>query len=220
MADDVLVIFDLDGTLVDSEVLCQQALLSLLPMLDDTAEAMVCRYRGMQFSRILHDIARRTGQPIAADFESRYRLRVAELFASELQAMPGVPDMLRRLVLPCCIASSGPLPKIRQALQLTGLAAFFGDRLYSAYQVGHWKPHPGLFLHAAQDMGFATNRCIVVEDSAVGLAAAHAAGMHAFHYAPTPAAPQVHANSFSDMRCLPDLLATTARRQSEQTPDW
>ena len=63
--------------------------------------------------------------------------------------------MLASLQLPFCIASNGPLFKMRQALGVTGLARFFEGRMFSAYDVGVWKPEPGLFLYAAAAMGAA-----------------------------------------------------------------
>ena len=92
--------------------------------------------------------------------------------------------MLNALQHPCCVASSGPLAKIQQALQVTGLERYFEGRIYSSYEVNSWKPDPGLFLHAAREMRFLPSQCIVVEDSEVGLQAAANAGMIALHYSP------------------------------------
>jgi HAD superfamily hydrolase (TIGR01509 family) len=60
---------------------------------------------------------------------------------------------------------------------LTELLGHFEGRLFSAYEVGSWKPDPGLFLHAAQALGVHPSRCVVVEDSLSGIHAAKAAGM-------------------------------------------
>lgn len=99
------------------------------------------------------------------------------------------------------------MQKIRHALAVTGLAAHFGDRLFSSYDVGSWKPEPGLFLHAAERMGFAPERCVVVEDSDVGLQAATAAGMHAVHYAPGESALGAHPHAvIRSMADLPTVL--------------
>jgi len=181
---ELCLLFDLDGTLVDSEGLCQQGYLDLLPELDDTIESMAKKYRGRKFANILADLELRLGRTIPTDFEPRYRQRVAELFDSRLQPNPGVREMLAALPHACCVASSAPLAKIRQALSVTGLAGHFGERLFSAYEVQCWKPDPGLFLHAAQAMGFPPDQCIVIEDSEVGLAAGLAAGMRTLHYNP------------------------------------
>ncbi|MES2584001.1 MAG: HAD-IA family hydrolase [Pseudomonadota bacterium] len=209
----LLVIFDLDGTLVDSETLCNQAFLDLLPALTDPVEALVDRYRGAKLAVTMRDIESRLGAALPDNFEKLYRQRVAELFAADLKPMPGAADMLAALEHPFCIASSGPPAKIAHSLALTGLAPYFGDRTFSAYTVGSWKPEPGLFLHAAATMGFAPEQCVVVEDSAVGLAAAAAARMRVLHYAPANTlntlkgpADTTADNAFSDMSALPALL--------------
>lgn len=85
--------------------------------------------------------------------------------------------MLEALTHATCIASSGPPEKIKHALAVTGLDAFFAERFFSSYVVQSWKPEPELFLHAATAMGYAPEQCVVVEDSMVGIDAAEAAGM-------------------------------------------
>lgn len=181
----LLCLFDLDGTLVDSERLCSRALAELLPMLDDPVDVLTARYRGLKLAAILTDLEARLGAPLPADFETRYRARLGALFARELRPMPGAAEMLARLPFQRCVASSGPTAKIAQALELCGLATFLPHR-FSAYEVGAWKPDPGLFLHAARVMGYPPERCVVIEDSEVGLQAAQAAGMRAVHFAPDP----------------------------------
>lgn len=201
----LLVIFDLDGTLIDSESLCNQAFLDLLPSLNETIEELVDQFRGKKLSEIISEIERKILSPLPEGFEQSYRQRVADLFTTELKPIEGVHEMLKALELPFCIASSGPPEKIKHALAITHLAPFFGERFFSSYNVGSWKPDPGLFLHAAEKMGFAPGNCIVVEDSPVGLEAASAAGMHALHFAPNiKVAKNVH--SFSNMSELPSIL--------------
>ena len=143
-----------------------------------------------------------------SDFERAYRERVEVLFDRELKTMPGVTDMLRLLRGPVYVASSGPLHKMRLALKTAGIASFFGDQLYSSYEVGSWKPEPGLFPHAASSMGFAPEYCVVVEDSEVGVQAACATGIPAFQYLPDDgAAAHPRGVPFADMVDLPELLA-------------
>jgi len=211
--NNICVIFDLDGTLVDSEGLCNQAFLDLLPPLHDPLEILTERYRGQKLSSILIDLENRLGLNLPGSFERHYRQRVAELFARDLKPMPGVLEMLATLSSPKCIASSGPLPKMRQALQVSGLAAYFADTLFSSYEIGSWKPDPGLFQYAAKAMGFAPSQCAVVEDSEVGIEAAIAAGMRPYYYAETGAACSAQPTGsvvFDDMAQLPQLLAQFA----------
>ncbi len=210
----VCVIFDLDGTLVDSEALCNRAFLDLLPQLNETVGNLVLRYRGKKLAAIIADIENLIDQSLPDAFEQHYRQRVSELFRCELKPMPGVIEMLEELNLPRCVASSGPMPKIRQSLEVSGLAPYFGDSLFSSYDVGSWKPEPGLFQHAAKAMGFTTGQCVVVEDSDVGIEAATAAGMRAFHYVHNGEDAVYGGESvelFDDMLLLPKLLTDFAK---------
>ena len=205
---DICVIFDLDGTLVDSEALCNQAFIDLLPDLNDPVESLIQRYRGKKLSTILADIERHIGKSLSNTFEADYRKRVAELFAHNLKPMPGVIEMLDRLDHSKCIASSGPPEKIEQALKVSGLAPYFGRRIFSSYDIGCWKPDPGLFLHAAREMGFEPGQCAVVEDSEVGIQAAIAAEMNAFHYMPQNSSASLHEGKvFHEMSQLIELIA-------------
>jgi HAD superfamily hydrolase (TIGR01509 family) len=205
----ICIIFDLDGTLVDSEGLCNQAFLDLLPQLNDTVESLIQRYRGKKLAPILVDLERRLCQKLPDAFELHYRQHVAELFSRELKPMPGVLEMLETTHFPKCIASSGPPLKIRQALQVTGLAPFFDDNIFSSYEAGSWKPEPGLFQYAANAMGFIPSQCVVVEDSEVGIEAAAAAGMKAFRYVRNGETPSYRIGNevpFDNMLQLPRLL--------------
>ena len=202
------VIFDLDGTLVDSENLCNQAFLDLLPQLNLSLGDLLTRFRGRKMALIVAELEQILGTPLTADFVPKYREHVAHLFATSLQPMPGVLEMLEQLRYPYCIASSGPIAKIRGALTVTGLLPWFERRIFSAYEVGSWKPEPGLFLHAAKTMGFEPCRCVVVEDSLVGIEAAQAAHMYAMQFLPEggQAEAHPHATCFDNMAALPALL--------------
>ncbi len=200
-------IFDLDGTLVDSEPLCNQAFLDLLPQLDDTVQGLMQRYSGMQLAPVLSDLSLRLGERLPDDFEPAYRARVAQLYDMSLAPMPGATEMLSALPNPKCVASNGPVAKTSHGLRVAGLAQYFGDKVFSSYQVGHWKPEPHLFLHAARMMNFAPDQCLVIEDSDAGLRAAHAAGMRAVHFCPNEAQrSQMAVTHVSDLRMLTEVV--------------
>lgn len=205
-----LLIFDLDGTLVDSEGLSARALLELLPGLDDSVEGLIRRYRGGRLRDVLLDLEVRLGQALPVDFEQTYRAWVADLFQRALQPMPGAAEMLAQIEAAGhrrCIASSGPPAKIRHSLGLTGLDRFFGQHLYSAYEVGSWKPEPGLFLHAAAHMAVSPEHCLVIEDSELGVRAAQAAGMPVLHYRPDESVAAIDdVPRFRHLSELPDLI--------------
>lgn len=171
------IIFDLDGTLVDSESLCNQAFLNLLPEISLSVDDLLVRFRGRKLADIFCDIEAMTGRALPNNFEVAYREQVEMLFKASLKAFPNVHDVLKTIEIQICIASSGPQKKIRSALEKTGLDSIFGTRIFSSYDIGKWKPDPGLFLHAAAQMGTSPGSCLVVEDSPVGIAAAKSAGM-------------------------------------------
>ena len=177
-------IFDLDGTLVDSEILCLQAYCDTVPDLDWTVEHLHAHFRGWKLALIVQALEARLGRRLPENYEVTYRARVAELFEAQLKPFDGVTDSLFALPQPKCIASSGPMKKMLHSLSLCGLERHFGDNLFSAYEVGSWKPDPGLFLHAARAMGFAPEACLVIEDSPVGIEAARAAGMQCLLHCP------------------------------------
>jgi len=178
------VIFDLDGTLVDSETLGSQALLDMLPELGEPLSVISERYRGQRMANIMADVQKRLGRKPPDNFENDYREYAASRIEADLKPMPGVVAMLEKLHLARCVASSAPKPKIQLALNVCGLAPFFGQDVFSCYEIEAWKPDPAIFLHAAQAMNVPGERCIVVEDSDVGVAAAVDAGMRVLRYDP------------------------------------
>ncbi len=123
------------------------------------------------------------------DFEEAFRSRAADLLRTRLREIEGAAALLACMTHPVCVASNAPRAKIELCLATTGLDRFFAGRIFSAYEVGSWKPDPGLFLHAAEAMRAAPARCLVVEDSAPGVIAAQAAGMKvvALLHEPAPA---------------------------------
>lgn len=204
------VLFDCDGTLVDSELLGNVALAQQLALcgVAETGESLTGRFRGHKLADMLDALQASHGATLPPGFVGDYRRRAADLFETGVASMPGVAAVLAALDMPMCVVSNGPLAKIRQNLRVAGLAHHFGERLFSAYEIGSWKPDPGLFLRAAREMDVAPEDCVVVDDSAAGIEAAGRAGMRALwfvsHGAPHAVPP--HATAFSDMGQLIGLL--------------
>lgn len=207
-----LVIFDNDGVLVDSERLANGILADLLTEagLPYTLEQAVHEFMGGTLARVRASAEPRLGHPLPPDFEERYHARLFEGFA-RLEPVTGVPEVLDALDqagTPYCVASSGTHDRIRTALTSVGLYQRFEGRVFSAQDVEHGKPAPDLFLHAAGSIGTDPARCVVVEDSPLGVEAARAAGMNVIGYAGmTPAERLAGADAVIDkMGALPGLL--------------
>ena len=180
------ILFDCDGTLVDSEYLCNLGFEIMLRDLDIEASAieMLERFRGVKLASILQTIESEHQIKLKDNFVSSYRALVGDLFDKELKPCEGVNEALTEIELPKCVASSGPLEKINKALSICKLSEYFNGNIFSSYEVGSWKPDPGIFLYAAKEMGFEPHECAVVEDSSVGISAAKAAGMRPILYDP------------------------------------
>ncbi|MFJ8947613.1 HAD family hydrolase [Streptomyces sp. NPDC102395] len=209
-----LVIFDNDGVLVDSEPISNRLLAAYLTELGHPTsyEDSVRDYMGSAMHRIHDLVLERTGQRLPAEFDDEFHRRVFEAFARELRPVDGVVDVLEKLTageVPYCVASSGSHERIRVGHRTTGLDRWFEEsRIFSAQDVGRGKPAPDLFLHAAERMGVAPARCVVVEDSPLGVRAAVAAGMDVYGFTRmTPAADLAEATQlFSDIGELTALL--------------
>ena len=179
------VIFDCDGTLVDSEVPSMDVLHAHARALglDFTREQAHQQFRGVRMADCITWIgAQLQHKPdgFEVDFARSVRTAQAERFNEGLAVIPGAFELLETLKIPFCVATNGPREKAELTLGLTGLLGFFPDRLFSAYEVGIYKPDPGLFLHAARAMGVAPQYCAVIEDSLPGIQAGLAAGMQVY----------------------------------------
>ncbi|MFE8018496.1 HAD family hydrolase [Streptomyces antibioticus] len=210
-----LVIFDNDGVLVDSEPISNRLLAAYLTELGHPTsyEDSIRDYMGSAMHRIHDLVLERTGERLPADFDDVFHRRVFDAFERELRPVAGAVDVLGKLAadeVPYCVASSGSHERIRVGHRTTGLDRWFDDaRIFSSQDVGKGKPAPDLFLYAAERMGVEPARCVVVEDSPLGVQAAVAAGMDVYGFtAMTPAAKLAGATQlFSDMGELTGLLA-------------
>ena len=199
-----LVIFDMDGTLVQSEDCASQALIDVIPALTASVSELTTRYRGMRLLDIFNDIERHHPGAIPDQCLDIYRAREEALSLSMIQASPGADAMLSRLSKPKCIASNAPTEKTQRSLENCGLAHHFTEGIFSANDLQAWKPDPTLFLHAAERYQVEPAACIVIEDSEVGIQAALAAGMPAVLY--DPFALHTGFNDFPKVSSLLQLL--------------
>ena len=177
------IIFDLDGLLADTE-----------PMWNESARRLLAR-RGLTWDQALKP--RFMGRPplvVARMLVEHYSLHgvdprelLAERLAlvqalyeeSPIQPMPGALQLVRRLHdrgLPLAVASGSPTPLARKVLERLGLLHAF-EAVIGSDQVERGKPAPDIFLLAARELGCEPGQCTVLEDAALGVEAALAAGM-------------------------------------------
>ncbi len=206
-----LLIFDCDGVLVDSEPISNRIIAEELSRygLPTSPQAALKLFAGGSLSRVGDYFTQQTGQPIPNEFEDRYREACQRSFAAELEAVEGIEQVLQYWTGLKSVGSNGPLHKVKANLHKTGLTNYFEGRLYSAYDIGHWKPQPHLYLHAAQQAGVDPAACVVIEDSVHGVEAAIAAGMPVYGYTATmgeQAMSEAGAITFSQMSELVHLL--------------
>ncbi|MER7828435.1 MULTISPECIES: HAD family hydrolase [unclassified Streptomyces] len=213
-----LVIFDNDGVLVDSEPLANSTLAGYLTELGHptTYEESVRDYMGSAVHRVHDLVLERTGQQLPADFDETLHARTVAAFEQELKPVPGVEEVLGALTaqgIGYCLASSGSHERIRVGHRVAGLDGWFEEEwIFSAQDVGQGKPAPDLYLHAARQMGVEPARCVVVEDSPLGIQAARAAGMDVYGFTAMLPADRLPGATghFGDMKQLTGLLGLEA----------
>jgi HAD superfamily hydrolase (TIGR01509 family) len=178
-SEDLVVIFDCNGVLVDGEllataILSQEFMRAGFPLTPD----VVARYfTGRRAADMFAEVEIAAGRKLPENFANTVARTILLRFRSELRATRHMTYALSWLRGPKCVASSSSLDRIRVSLESTDLIRFFEPNLFSASDVRNGKPAPDLFLHAAAKMRVEPRECVVVEDSPVGVAAGVAAGM-------------------------------------------
>jgi HAD superfamily hydrolase (TIGR01509 family) len=199
------VIFDLDGVLVDSEPVWEIVRRRLVSeaggrWLPDTQG----RLMGMSTAEWAEYLSGELGLGAAAgltpvEVASTVIARMEEAYARELPLLPGAVEAVRRIGqrFRIGLASSSPAPIIRTVLERSGLAGAFSATA-SSDEAPRGKPHPDVYLLAAQRLGVRAQDCVAIEDSTNGLRSAAAAGCRIIAI-PRPAYPPA-----------PDALAAAA----------
>lgn len=184
---DLLVIFDCDGVLVDSEPIALSVLAEMLAGqgVELAGIDISDRFLGRSLRTVTEVVRTEFGVRLPDDFPQRMRRRLFERYEAELRPMPGIEaalDGLSAQKIRTCVASSSLPERIEKSLTVTGLIGRFAPDIFSASMVKAGKPAPDLFLHAASTLGFAPEHCLVIEDSPAGIEAAQAAKMKVFAF--------------------------------------
>lgn len=183
MTDFDLIIFDCDGTLVDSEYLNCSATAEILAEFGVegyTGERVMEEYAGQTLKNIARSIEKKDNVIIPDNISELYVKRVSQNMQSQLKFVDGAKETieLASKMTKICVASNGERSNIIQSLSLAGYDPYFNEKnIFSKIQVHNPKPAPDLFLFAADQMKIAPERCLVIEDSPTGVEAAIAANM-------------------------------------------
>jgi len=180
-------IFDCDGTLVDSMPLHYQVWVTVLRRYGlDFTEARFYQWAGVPVEEIIRRLASEKGitvdaEAIAAERDAYFH----SLPASELRPVVAVVDIARHFHrrLPMAVATGSTQVSAEASLRAIGILELF-DAVISSEDAGRPKPAPDVFLLAAERIAVAPGQCVAFEDADAGLRAAIAAGMHAVDIRP------------------------------------
>lgn len=171
----------MDGVIVDTEPLHKKTeRVTLSPFGISLTDGELDSYMGTEASLLMTRFIERYHLNVTFDvLYASYKENLLRLFGEGVPAVPGTYDLIRTLSkagIPMAVGSSSNRELVRLVLSQTGLADRF-IAVVSGDDAARSKPHPDIFLEAAARIGVLPGRCVVIEDSTNGVAAAKAAGM-------------------------------------------
>ncbi len=172
-------IFDCDGVLVDSEPVYAQAFSATLTAfgLPLPAAMLQSSLQGKSMSDCYRWLAKHWQFTVSKAFEQELFAETDRLLPELLKPVDGILDVVKSAIVPKAVASNGVRRSVENNLASCHLAPYFGKHVYTASQVAKPKPAPDVYAFAASQLGIAAIDCAVIEDSALGVQAALAAGM-------------------------------------------
>lgn len=202
-------IFDMDGLLIDSEPLWQEAEMTCFRPLGVPVDRELCRQSaGKRLDEVIADWYRRFGWqgPGLEQMHDAVLAEVTRLILAHGRALPGVYDTMDALAaagMRMAIASSSPPALIDAVVDRLALAPWL-EFTHSGAREARGKPDPAVFLTTARRLGVAPSQCIVFEDAPAGVEAARRAGM------PVIAVPSVFGLDHPGIRSADRVLASLA----------
>ena len=195
-------LFDCDGVLVDSEAITNGVLCAMLNEAGWALTPADCLqlFIGKTVRSEAARIEAHTGQPLTDAWMAAFYARRDARLRAELQPIDGALQTVRavhqRLQGRIACASGADRKKVEMQLQMTGLAPYFAGRVFSGHEMPRSKPAPDVYLAAAQALGVAPARCLVLEDTVTGVQAGCAAGATVLGFCP----PGIGHASAADLR--------------------
>ncbi|MEO6224848.1 MAG: HAD family phosphatase [Sphingomicrobium sp.] len=175
------IIFDFDGVLIESEFDGNRQLAELLTDLGHrtSLKEALKHYVGLSGPQFVAAIETRIGATLPPEFHLRRKEQTQRAIRDGVAAVAGAVEFVSTLplALPRALASSSTTAWIRGHLRHIGLDDAFGEHVYSGREhVARGKPAPDLYLYAAHQLGVDIARCVILEDSEVGVVGALASG--------------------------------------------
>jgi len=202
-----LVIFDCDGVLVESEALVCRIYVDMFAKYGHPLDYTETLYKfyGVTLSNRLKVSAQELGWTPPEEFIPIFNERLLELSERELKTIPHIHELIESITVPMCVASNGSRDEIVFRLKVAGLTERFGDVIFSGTEVPHPKPAPDVYLAAANAFKIHPSRCVVVEDSVLGVTAAVRAGMRVYGHATFNSAESLQAAGAIPFGSMPEL---------------
>lgn len=205
------ILFDCDGTLVDSENITNRVVAKMAGELGITMTLREAqqKFGGKTLDAVIYGMKEMSGKDIPTDWLPRLVKKVSRAYETDLQPMEGIKELLDSISIPICVASNGEPRHVKGSLALTGLNGYFNENVFTASEVKKPKPAPDLFLYAAKKMGFKPKDCVVIEDSIPGVTAATNANIKVYGLVKLCSAEQLEkagAIPFKTMHELSELL--------------
>jgi len=200
-----LIIFDCDGTLVNSEYLNIKAIFDTIKPFGVTHYDMdyaMKHFSGHRFSRIVQMITAETGTTFPDDIAQTYLKNVRAIAPSEMKPVEGADDMVRAAqnhAEHIYVVSNGERRNVFDSLDFVNLRDFFlDDRVITGLMAPNPKPAPDLFLLASEQSNISPKQSLVIEDSVAGITGAVAAGMTAWGFCGTHHDAEKHEHSLRE----------------------
>lgn len=183
----MLIIFDCDGVLIDSEAIFCAVDAEALTQLGHatTASEISERFAGVPHQTAWSHLSSELNLTLPANWVENLLRECDRRFQTELAPIPGAASAIKTIFErgnQVCVASSTELSSLRNNLDRVGLLTFVEPNVFSVSQVKRAKPAPDVFLYAASQMGFDPSETVVIEDSVTGVLAAKRAGMTVFGF--------------------------------------
>jgi HAD superfamily hydrolase (TIGR01509 family) len=174
------ILFDNDGTIVDSEFLAMRMMLDALRPhgLEMDIPTYARTFPGFRTAKIIELLQRDHGvSPLPHDFHEQLEHAHVKTFDLELKVIEGMDKVFRGVKIPKSMVSNGSSRHVQRCLERVGLIDAFSGSIFGVELVENPKPAPDLYLHALAHLGLRTDQVIAIEDSPAGVSSAKAAGV-------------------------------------------